>query len=135
VSARAETLQRIDSALAELGYLDARLTAARRGQLPGIDRGDVARRFHAVAHAGAGHHAFTPVQELAALAEKVTDGTDQGILHTAGEIEVVQHAADVLSLLLRDMGCQLLGRRGADVTPAATALRERLEHMLLATRR
>lgn len=135
MSARAETLQRIDSALAELGYLDARLTAARRGQLPGIDRGDVARRFHAVAHAGAGHHAFTPVQELAALAEKVTDGTDQGILHTAGEIEVVQHAADVLSLLLRDMGCQLLGRRGADVTPAATALRERLEHMLLATRR
>ena len=42
----------------------------------------------------------------------------------------MQHAADVLSLLLRDMGHQLLGRRGADVAPAADALRERLEHML-----
>jgi hypothetical protein len=109
--------------------------ATRRGQIPGLDRGDVARRFHTIAHTGAGHHAFTPVQELAALAEKVTDGTDQSILHTAGEIEVVQHAADVLSLLLRDMGYQLLGRRGADMTPVATALRERLEHMLMASRR
>ncbi len=135
MSVRAEALQRIDAALAELGALDASLTAVRRGQRPGIDRGDVARRFHAIAHAGAGHHRFAPVQELAALAEKVTDGTDRSILHTAGEIEVVQHAADVLSLLLRDMGHQLLGRRGADVTPAATALRERLETMLMAARR
>ena len=47
----------------------------------------------------------------------------------------MQHAADVLSLLLRDLGYQLLGRRGANVTPAAIALRERLEHELLAARR
>jgi hypothetical protein len=100
-----------------------------------VNRGDLARRFRAIAHAGTGHHAFSPVQELAALAEKVTDGTDRSILHNAGELEVVQHAADVLSLLLRDMGHQLLGRRGADVTPAAAALRERLEHMLMAARR
>jgi hypothetical protein len=135
MSSKADALHRIDSALAEVGALEACLAAARRGQGPGVNRGDVARRFHAIAHAGTGHHAFAPVQELAALAEKVTDGTDRSILHTAGEIEVVQHAADVLSLLLRDMGCQLLGRRGADVTPAATALRERLEHMLTVTRR
>jgi len=32
------------------------------------------------------------------------------------------------------MGYQLLGRRGADVTPAAIALRQRLEHMLMAAR-
>jgi hypothetical protein len=135
VSGRAETLHRIDAALAELGYVEASLAAARRGQNPGVDRGEIARRFHAIARAGAGHHAFAPVQELAALAEKVTDGADRSILHTAGEFEVVQHAADVLSLLLRDMGHQLLGRRGADVAAAATALRERLEHMLMATRR
>jgi hypothetical protein len=135
MSARAEALTRIDAALAELVALDASLTAARRGQRPGVDRGDVARRFHAIAHAGAGHHAFAPVQELAALAEKVTDGADRSILHSAGEFEIVQHAADVLSLLLRDMGLQLLGRPGANVAPAATALRERLEHMLMAARR
>ena len=135
MSGRADALQRIDAALAELGALGACLAAAHSGQRPGLDRGDVARRFHAIAHAGAGHHAFATVQELAALAEKVTDGADRSILHTAGEIEVVQHAADVLSLLLRDMGLQLLGRRGADVTPAVTALRERLEDMLLVARR
>ena len=135
MSGRAHALTQIDRALAELGAIEASLAAARRGQNPGIDRGDVTRRFHAIAHAGTGHHAFSPVQELAALAEKVTDGTDRSILHTAGEIEVVQHAADVLSLLLRDMGHQLLGRRGADVTPAAAALRERLEHMLMAASR
>jgi len=130
-----EVLHRIDAALAEIGALEASLAAIRRGHRPGVDRGEFARRFHAIAHAGAGHHAFAPVQELAALAEKVTDGTDQSILHTAGEFEVVQHAADVLSLLLRDMGHRLLGRRGADVTPVATALRERLEHVLMAARR
>ena len=135
MSVRAEALHRIDAALAELGQLESSLTAVRLGQKPGIDRGDVTRRFHAVARVSTGHHAFAPVQELAALAEKVTDGTDQSILHTAGEFEVVQHAADVLSLLLRDMGHQLLGRRGADVTPAAAALRERLEHELMAARR
>ena len=135
MSGRADTLHRIDTALAELGQLEAALAAARRGHQPGMNRGDIARRFHAIAHAGAGHHAFASVQELAALAEKVTDGTDRSILHTAGEFEVVQHAADVLSLLLRDMGHQLLGRRGADVTPAVIALRERLEHMLMAARR
>ena len=135
MSAKAETLDRIDSALAELSAIEASLTAARRGQHPGVDRGDLARRFHAIAHAGAGHYAFAPVQELAALAEKVTDGTDPSILHTAGKFEVVQHAADVLSLLLRDMGHRLLGRQGADVTPVATALRERLEHVLTAARR
>ena len=130
-----DTLRRIDGALAELGAIESSLTAARRGQPPGVDRGDLARRFHAIARAGAGHRALASVQELAALAEKVTDGTDRSILHTADEFEVVQHAADVLSLLLRDMGYQLLGRRGADVTPAASALRERLEHELLAARR
>lgn len=135
MSGRAHALNQIDTALAEVGAIEASLAAARRGQNPGVNRGDVTRRFHAIAHAGAGHHAFAPVQELAALAEKVTDGTDRSILHTAGELEVVQHAADVLSLLLRDMGHQLLGRRGADLTPAATALRERLEHMLTAARR
>ena len=135
MSGRAEALNRIDTALAELGYIEASLAAARRGPRPGVERGDLARRFHAIAHAGAGHHAFASVQELAALAEKVTDGTDRSILHTADEFEVMQHAADVLSLLLRDMGYQLLGRRGANVTPAATALRERLEHELLAARR
>jgi len=135
MSAKAETLDRIDSALAELSAIEASLTAARRGQHPGVDRGDLARRFHAIAHAGAGHYAFAPVQELAALAEKVTNGADRSILHTAGEFEMVQHAADVLSLLLRNLGCQLLGRRSADVAPAAIALRERLEHELLAARR
>jgi hypothetical protein len=74
------------------------------------------------------------VQELAALAEKIADGADRSIVHTAGAFEAVQHAADVLSLLLRDMGHRLLGRRGADVAPAAAALRERLEHMLMAVR-
>jgi hypothetical protein len=135
MSARAETLNRIDTALAELGALEASLTAARRGQHLGVNRGEVVRRLQAIAGAGAGHHAFAPVQELAALAGKVADGTDRSLVHTAGEFEVVQQAADVLSLLLRDMGHQLLGRRGADVTPAATALRERLEHMLMAARR
>jgi hypothetical protein len=135
MSGRAETLHRIDTALAELGALEASLTAVRQGQNPGVDRGDVARRFHAVAHAGAGHHAFSSVHELAALATRVADEADPSILHSAGELEVVQHAAEVLSLLLRDMGYQLLGRRGADVTPAATALRDRLEHMLMAGHR
>jgi len=135
MSGRAETLHRIDSALSDLSAIQASLAAARRGESPGMGWGEVARRFHAIAHAGAGHHAFASVQELAALAEKVTDGTDRSILHTADEFEVVQHAADVLSLLLRDMGYQLLGRRGANVTPAAIALRERLEHELSAARR
>ena len=135
MSGRAEALNRIDSALAEVGHIEASLAAVRQGHHPGMNRGDLARRFHAIAHAGAGHHAFASVQELAALAEKVTDGTDRSILHTADEFEVVQHAADVLSLLLRDMGYQLLGRRGANVTLAATALRERLEHELSAARR
>lgn len=134
MSVRAETLQRIDAALAELSALDASLSAARRGDQRGIDRGDAARRFHAVARAGAGHAAFAPVQELAALAGKVTDGVDRSLLHTASDVELLQHAADVLSLLLRDMGYQLLGRRGADVAPAAMALRERLEHMVVAAR-
>ena len=135
MSAKAEALHQIDRALSDLSAIEAALAVARSGRGPDVNRGDLARRFHAIAHAGAGHHAFSSVQELAALAEKVTDGTDQSILHTAGEFEVVQHAADVLSLLLRDMGYQLLGRRGADMTPVVTALRERLEHMLLAARR
>src|SRR5689334_20514466 len=134
MSARAKTLHRIDAALAELSALDASLTAARRGQRHGIDRGNAARRFRAVAHAGSGDPAFASVEALAALAERVADGTDRSLLHTAGEFEVVQHAADVLSLLLQDMGYKLLGRRGADVTPAALALRERLEHTLMAER-
>jgi len=135
MSGRAEALHRIDDALSELGAIEASLAAARRGDRPGLDRGDLARRFQAIAHAGAGHHALAPVQELAALAEQVTHGPDRNILHTADGLEVVQHAADVLSLLLRDTGFQLLGRRGADVTPAAIALRQRLEHELLGARR
>ena len=132
---RAETLRRIDAALAEVGGIEAALHAARQGRTPGIDRGDVCRHFRAIAHAGTGHHTLAPVQELAALAEKVTDGTERSILHSERDIEVVQHAADVLSLLLRDLGHQLLGRRGGDVAPVAGALRQRLEHELLAARR
>ena len=132
---RSETLERIDGALAELSAIDACLAAVRGGQRPGADRGDLARRFHAIAHAGAGHHAFDSVRELAVLAETVTNGADRSSLHTAGEFEIVQQAADVLSMLLRDMGCQLLGRRGADVAPATNALRERLEYELVAGRR
>jgi hypothetical protein len=135
VSARAEALQRIDDALAQLGAIESSLRATRHGQTSGIDLDDLGRRFRAIAHAGAGHHAFARVQELAALAEKLTDGTDRSILHNERDIEVVQHATDVLSLLLRDMGHQLLGRRGADVAPVAGALRARLEHALLAGRR
>ena len=135
MSRRATTLHRIDTALAEVGALEASLTAVRRGHRPGVDPIDVARRFHAIANAGAGHDAFAPVQELAALAGQLAGGTARIIPHTAGEFEVVEHAADVLSLLLRDMGYQLLGRRAADVMPAATALRERLEQLLQAAGR
>jgi hypothetical protein len=134
MSGRSEALHRIDTALAEVAGIDASLAAVRRGQRPDVDRGDLARHFHAIAAAGSEHHAFALVKELAALAEKVSDGAERCILHTE-ELEVLQHAADVLSLLLRDMGHQLLGRRGADVTPAVTALRDRLEPMLMATRR
>ena len=134
MSGRGEALHRIDAALAEVTAIDASLAAVRRGQRSGVDRGDVARRFHAIADAGRQHHAFAFVQELAALAGRVTDGADRSLLHIE-ELEALQHAADVLSLLLRDMGHQLLGRRGADVTPAATALRDRLEQMLMATHR
>ena len=132
MSHRADTLRRIDDALAQLSAIEASLRAARRGQSPGMDRDDLGHCFRAIADLGAGQHALAPVQELAALAERVTDGADRSILHNERDIEVVQHAADVLSLLLRDMGHQLLGRRGADVAPAAAALRERLEHELLA---
>jgi hypothetical protein len=135
VSGRAETLQRIDDALVQVGAIEAVVRAARLGHAPGIDRDELSRRFRAIADAGTGHHVFTPVQELAALAERVTDGTDRSVLHSEQEIEVVQHAADVLSLLLRDIGLQLLGRRGGDVAPVVGALRERLEHVLLAARR
>jgi hypothetical protein len=133
-SADKAALHRIDAALAELGAVDSWLTAARRGQWTGVGRDDVARRFRAVAQASAGHDALAPVQELAALVERVTGEADRRFLHTAGETEVVQQAVDVLSMLLRDRGHQLLGRRGADVTPAATALRERLESLLMAAR-
>ena len=122
MSHRADTLHRIDDALAQLGAIEAWLHAARRGQSPGIDRDDLGRLFRAIAHLGTGQRACAPVQELAALAEKVTNGMDRSILHSERDLEVVQHAADVLSLLLRDMGHQLLGRRGADVAPAAGAL-------------
>jgi hypothetical protein len=135
MSARAEALQRIDDALAELGAIESSLRATRHGLAARIDRDDLGRRFRAVAEAGAGHHAFAPVRELAALAEKVTDGAAHSFLQTERDIEVVQHAADVLSLMLKDMGHQLLGRRAADVAPVAGALRQRLEHVLLAGRR
>jgi hypothetical protein len=134
MSGRREALNRIDTALAEVAGIDASLAALRAGQQSGLDRVDMARRFHALADAGSEHHAFASVKELAALAERVVDGADRSILNP-GELEVLQHVADVLSLLLRDMGHQLLGRRGADVTPAATALRDRLEQTLMATRR
>jgi len=135
VSRRADTLHRIDDALAQLGAIEASLRAVSRGQSSGIDRNELGRCFRAIAHLLPGERAFAPVQELAALVEKVTNGTDRSILLSERDLEVVQHAADVLSLLLRDMGHQLLGRRGADVAPAAAALRQRLEHELLATRR
>lgn len=126
MSARAEALQRIDNAMADLAAIQAALSAARRRDCVVVDRGHLARRFHSIAQSNAGHHTLTSVPELATLAAQVA---------TAGEFEVVQHAADVLSLLLTNLGHQLLGCRGADVAPAATALRERLEHELLAAPR
>ena len=126
MSGRDDRLQRIDAALAEVAAIQASLAATRRRECPAIDRRDLTCRFSSIAHATAGHHAFASVQELASLAGKVA---------AAGEFEVVQHAADVLSLLLSDLGHQLLGCRGADVMPAATALRERLEHELVAAHR
>jgi hypothetical protein len=130
VSDRAQTLERIDHALAEVSAIESALRAARRGYPPAIDRSDLGRRFRAIAHAVPEHHAFAPVQELAGLAEKVTDGADRNVLLSEQGIEVVQHTADVLSLLLRDMGHQILGRRAANMAPVAGALRERLEHLL-----
>jgi hypothetical protein len=132
MSGRGEVLNRIDTALAEVAGIDASLAAVRQGQRSGLGRVDMARRFHAIADASSEHHAFAFVTELAALAGRVADGADRSILH-GEELDSLQHAADVLSLLLRDMGHQLLGRRGGDVTPAATALRDRLEQMLMAT--
>jgi hypothetical protein len=131
MSGRAEALRRIDDALAEVGAIEAALLAAREGRAAGIDGTDLGRRFGAIAHAGAGHVLFSRVGELAVLAGKVTDDAGPHVLQSEQGLEVVQHAADVLSLLLRDMGHQLLGRRGADVTPLADALRERLERQLL----
>jgi hypothetical protein len=124
VSARAEALHRIDRALAEVGAIDACLAATRTAPCGLADREGVARRFHDVARAGDGHHAFAAVEELARLAGD-----------TADDAEVAQHAADVLSLLLRDMGRQLLGCPAGDVAPAANALRERLEQRRTATHR
>jgi hypothetical protein len=126
MSARGETLQRIDGALADLAAIKASLGATRRGERLTVDRTELARRFEAIAHASAGWHTCGSVQELSALAGRVA---------AAGEVEAVEHAADVLSLLLSDLGHQLLGCRGADVVPVATALRERLEHELLAAQR
>jgi hypothetical protein len=134
VSERARTLECIDQALAEVSAIDAALRAARCGQPPVVDGVDLGRRFRAIADAAPAHRAFASVQELAGLAERVTDGAGRDVLRSEQGIEVVQHAADVLSLLLHDMGHQLLGRRAADVAPAAEALRERLEHLLLTPR-
>ena len=134
MSGRGEALNRIDTALAEVAGIDALLAAVRSGQRTGLARVDMARRFHAIADAGSEHHALAFVKELAALAERVADDADRSVLHPE-ELDVLQHAADVLSLLLRDLGHQLLGCRGADVTPAATALRDRLEQRLMAVRR
>ena len=134
MSERAQTLERIDHALAEVSAIELALRMAHRGDPPAIDRSDLGRRFRAIAHAVSGHHAFAPVEELAGLAVRFTEGADRSVLLTEQGIEVVQHAADVLSLLLRDMGHQILGRRAATVAPAAGALRERLEHMLLTHR-
>jgi hypothetical protein len=131
MSGRAATLQLIDDALTQVSGIEAVLRAARDSPFGALQARDVATRFRAIAQAGTGRNEFASVQELAALAEKVTDGTDRSILHTGTELEIVQQAADVLSLLLRDMGHQLLGRRGANVAPAAGALREQLERLLL----
>jgi len=130
VNERARTLERIDHALAEVSAIESALRSARCGHPQAIDRTDLGRRFRAIAHAAPGHHAFAPVEELAGLAVQVTEGTDRNVLLSEQGIEVVQHAADVLSLLLRDMGHQILGRRAANVAPVAGALRERLEYML-----
>ena len=123
MSGRGDRLHRIDGALAELAAIQSSLAAARRGNCPATERGDLIERFHTIAGVSAGHDALASVRELATLAARVA---------AASEVEVVQQAADVLSLLLSDLGHQLLGRRGADVRPAAAALRERLEHELLA---
>jgi hypothetical protein len=131
MSRRAITLQIVDDALAEIGAIEAIL---RTSGPPGLGQStlpDLSRRFHAVAQAATGRPEFAPVQVLAALAEKVTDGADRRVLPMDRELELAQHAADVLSLMLRDLGHRLLGRRGADVAPAAAALRERLEQALL----
>jgi len=131
VSERAEALQRVDDALEQVGVLEAALRAARRGETPGLERAEVQRRLQLVADARAGDPAHLLVQELATLAARVVEATNRTVLHTERDLEVVQQTVDVLSLLLRDMGHRLLGRRRAEVGPAAAALRDRLERTLL----
>ena len=126
MSARGDRLHRVDGALAEVAAIQAWLAAARRGECLTVDRRALIGRFDAIGDASGGHGAFASVHELARLAAQIA---------AASEVEVVQQAADVLSLLLSDLGHQLLGCRGADLMPAATALRERLEHELLAVSR
>jgi len=128
---RAVTLQIVDDTLAEIGAIEAIMRAAGHPGSGRLNLPELSQRFRIVAQAGAGRAEFADVQELAALAERVTDGTGGSRVQTNAELELAQHAVDVLSLLLRDLGHRLLGRRGADLAPAAVALRERLEQALL----
>ena len=84
MSGRAETLAtRIDHALAEVSAIEASLRVRRAaGSRQAIDRGDLGRRFRAIAHAGRDITPLRRCEELAALAEKVTDGADRSVLHS-----------------------------------------------------
>jgi hypothetical protein len=126
---RARTLQMIENTLLQLGDIHAALTAARNGSSTARDGGDVSVGFRAIAQVTASAPGFATVQELAALAERFSD--DDTLDEDGERVDVLQHAADVLALLLKDHDARLHGRRGADVAPVADALRARLEHALL----
>jgi hypothetical protein len=123
-------LEVIEDALAHVTAIEDVLRVAREGQTHQAHRANLGRRFRAIAQVCADRHDLAPVRGLATLAEKVTDGPDDNTPHGIGAVELLQHAADVLSVLLRDRSHQLQGRRAAVVAPAADALRERLEHQL-----
>jgi len=123
-------LEVIEDALAHVTAIEDVLRVAREDHTHHAHRANLGRRFRAIAQVCADRHELAPVGGLAALAEKVTDGADEHTPQGAGAVELLQHAADVLSVLLRDRSHQLQGRRAAVVAPAVDALRERLEHRL-----
>jgi hypothetical protein len=126
-------LEVIDDALSHVTAIEDVLRVAREGHNHHAHRSHLGRRFHAIAQVCPDRHEFAPVRGLAALAEKVTDSTDGEMFEGPAAVELLQHAADVLSVLLRDRSHQLQGRRAAAVAPAADALRERLEYILRST--